>query len=146
MKQGGIGPTRWNKVYSRKIALQCLEYYDTEISIGEDMVFSSIATSMMESTYIIKKCYVNYFINDDSMTQQFNEKYETSFESLFKSLFRYYGEDKSLYYIHYINIRTMVNAIGKSLNYTENIKYLNHILKKNVIKNLLILKKNMEML
>lgn len=130
MKPGGIGPTRWNKVYSREIALECLEYYDARISIGEDMVFSSIATDLMRSTYIIKKNFVNYYINDGSMTQHFNGKYETSFEVLFQNLQRYFGNRSILYYIHYINMRTMVNALGKS-DYPQKRLYLREILKKN---------------
>lgn len=114
MRPGGIGPTRWNKIYSKEIALKCLKYYDTNISIGEDMVFSAIATDSMENTYIIKKNFVNYYINDGSMTQHFNEKYITSFESLFLSLKKYFVEAPVLYYINYVNMRTMVNAVGKS--------------------------------
>lgn len=130
MKPGGIGPTRWNKIYSRGIALKCLEYYDTRISIGEDMVFSSIATDLMNSTYIIKKNFVNYYINDGSMTQHFNEKYESSFEVLFQNLQRYFGNRSIVYYIHYINMRTMVNALGKS-DYPQKRIYLRELLKKN---------------
>lgn len=114
MCPGGIGPTRWNKIYSKEIALKCIEYYDTNISIGEDMVFSAIATDLMKNTYIIKKNFVNYYINDGSMTQHFNEKYRTSFDSLFLSLKKYFDEAPILYYINYINMRTMVNAVGKS--------------------------------
>lgn len=114
MRPGGIGPTRWNKIYSKEIALKCVEYYDTNISIGEDMVFSAIATDLMKNTYIIKKNFVNYYINDGSMTQHFNEKYKTSFDSLFLSLKKYFAEAPILYYINYINMRTMVNAVGKS--------------------------------
>lgn len=114
MRPGGIGPTRWNKIYSKEIALKCIEYYDTNISIGEDMVFSAIATDLMKNTYIIKKNFVNYYINDGSMTQHFNEKYKTSFDSLFLSLKKYFDGAPILYYINYINMRTMVNAVGKS--------------------------------
>lgn len=126
MIPGGIGPTRWDKVYSRDIALKCLEYYDTGISIGEDMVFSSIATDLMKNTYITKKCFVNYYINDGSMTQHFNEKYLRSFECLFKSLEKYFEDKPILYYINYINMRTMINAVGKS-DYTNKVDYLSNV-------------------
>ena len=64
------------------------------------------------------------------MTQHFNGKYETSFEILFQSLQRYFGNRSILYYIHYINMRTMVNALGKS-DYPQKRAYLREILKKN---------------
>lgn len=126
MIPGGIGPTRWDKVYSRDIALKCIEYYDTGISIGEDMVFSSIATDLMKNTYVTKKCFVNYYINDGSMTQHFNEKYLSSFEYLFKSLEKYFEDKPILYYINYINMRTMVNAVGKS-DYTNKVNFLSNV-------------------
>lgn len=126
MIPGGIGPTRWDKVYSRDIALKCIEYYDTGISIGEDMVFSSIATDLMKNTYVTKKCFVNYYINDGSMTQHFNEKYLSSFECLFKSLEKYFEDKPILYYINYINMRTMVNAVGKS-DYTNKVDFLSNV-------------------
>lgn len=132
MIPGGIGPTRWNKIYSKKIALKCLEYYDTRISIGEDMIFSAIATDLMNDTYIVKKSFVNYYINDGSMTQHFNEKYISSFEYLFRSLQKYYGNAPVLYYINYINMRTMVNAVGKS-DLNNKVQYLRDILKKENI-------------
>ena len=84
----------------------------------------------MNSTFIIKKNFVNYYINDGSMTQHFNAKYETSFEVLFQNLQRYFGDLSILYYIHYINMRTVVNAIGKS-DYPKKGAYLREILKKN---------------
>lgn len=134
MRPGGIGPTRWNKIYSKEIALKCIEYYDTNISIGEDMVFSAIATDSMKNTYIIKRNFVNYYINDGSMTQHFNEKYITSFESLFLSLEKYFVEAPILYYINFINMRTMVNAVGKS-DLNNKSKYLKEIFDNEKIHN-----------
>lgn len=131
MKKGGIGPTRWNKIYSKKIAFKCLEYYDTNISIGEDMVFSALATDMMKDIYVIKKCFVNYYINNGSMTQHFDERYEKSFEKLFQTLLLYFGDKSILYFINYINMRTLINAIGKS-DYPEKEKYLKKIINSNV--------------
>ena len=134
MMPGGIGPTRWNKIYSKEIAYKCLEYYDTRISIGEDMVFSAIATDIMKDTYIIKKCYVNYYVNDGSMTQHFNEKYISSFDYLFKALEKYFHGKPVLYYVNYINMRTMVNALGNS-DFENKAKYLSNILKSKIAHN-----------
>lgn len=114
LKPGGFGPARWNKVYSRAIAMKCLEYYDRRLSIGEDMVFSSIACDLMKRVYISNKCLVNYYINEGSMTQHFNEKFITSFDVLYRSLEQYFGNSQILSYIGYINTRTVINALAKS--------------------------------
>lgn len=99
----------------------------------------------MQDTYILKKCFVNYYINDGSMTQHFNQKYESSFEALFNSLSAYFKDAPVLYYIHYINMRTMVNVLGKS-DYVNKKEYLRKILKNNLSRLRMVKKEDLSFL
>lgn len=123
MQPGGIGPNRWCKIYSKRVVSIVMKYYNTNISIGEDMNFSAIAIDVMKSAYIEKSTFVNYFINDGAMTQNFSEKYFFDYNNLFLSLNSYFKDAELVYYINYINMRSLVNAVAKS-NYTNKAQYL----------------------
>jgi glycosyltransferase involved in cell wall biosynthesis len=112
MRPGGIGQTRWNKIYKRALAMKTLDYYDERVAIGEDIIFTAPAVDLMQSVYVIKQPLVNYFINDQAMTQNFSSKYFDDFSMLYLALFKYFGEADILFYINYINMRTLVNAVN----------------------------------
>ncbi len=131
MCPGGISPNRWSKVMRREMAIDTLKLYDNRVAIGEDIMFTAPIINRMNSMYYINEPLINYNINTKSMTQNFNQRYIKDFDLLFKSLENSLIDNKRmLAYINYINMRTMVNAIGKS-SMSKKINYLKNILKDN---------------
>lgn len=128
MRPGGISPNRWTKVVRRELAIKTLKYYDNRVSIGEDIMFTAPIVNKMNSMYYINEPLINYNINRQSMTQNFNYRYISDFNLLYLSLDKaLINNYNMLNYINYINMRTMVNAIGKSSMKRKN-KYLKSIL------------------
>lgn len=115
MRPGGISPNRWTKIIKREFAISSLETYDIRISIGEDINFTAPIINRVKSIYYLDKALINYNVNRQSMTQNFNYKYIQDFDFLFLALEVALNDNRDLLgYINYINMRTMVNAIGKS--------------------------------
>lgn len=134
MKRGGISPCRWNKVIKREYVNMTLEYYSKEARIGEDIIFTAPIIYEMRSFYYIDKPLINYNVNEGSMTVNFTKTYIDNFYLVFDSLSRFFGNGSAfLGYIHYINMRTLVNSIAKS-SVKGKVKYLNSALESEEFK------------
>lgn len=126
-RPGGITPTRWTKVVNKSMVDLTMPFYSPDSKIGEDILFNTPIIYQMSSLYYIDKTLINYRINDGSMTQHFNKRYINDFNLIFDVLSPNFENDKKyLGYIHYINMRTMVNAVGKS-DLPHKKKYLSEI-------------------
>ncbi len=111
----GIPPMRWNKVIKRELVEHSLKYYDLRSRIGEDILFTAPIIYSMNTFYYIDKVLINYNINEASMTQNFDKSYLDDFNLIVKVLSEYFNKDMSfLGNINYINMRTFINAVGKS--------------------------------
>ncbi len=103
-----VAPARWNKAYRYEIAKSALEYYSNEVTVAEDMLFTTVSLFNSKSLYYINKSLIHYCQNSDSMTHKFKESYFSSYKIVYGKLNEYFNGGKKADEIFFQNIKTLV--------------------------------------
>lgn len=67
-----LNSARVNKIFRRELLSSNLQYFDSRVSFGEDLIVTYAAVAKAESIYVMNECFYYYRYNGQSITHKYN--------------------------------------------------------------------------
>lgn len=84
--QKKIVPARWNKVFKASVVKDIIIDYSEEVSVAEDMLFTTLSLYKSNSLYYKSLSLINYYQNSSSMMHNYKTAYLKSYLSVYDIL------------------------------------------------------------
>lgn len=107
-----IIPARWNKVFCSEAVKKLLPFYDINVTIAEDVLFSTIGFFCADSMYYIKRPLIHYYQNQGSMVHVYKESYFQSYKLVYQNLSAFFKNDNIIpNRIFFQNVKTCIQSV-----------------------------------
>jgi glycosyltransferase involved in cell wall biosynthesis len=122
---GNISANVWTKMYKRSLLTENNIFYDSRITIGEDLLINLVLFHKAKKVFHLQRAYVHYMQRQVSLTKVYNEKLlqvYTMQELIYNflkenSLFEKYQKDfECLEYQHTYYYRIMVDTKSRKIH------------------------------
>ena len=111
-KNDNIVPARWNKILKKEIVMDNLKFYKENVSVAEDMLFTTVNFFESKSMVYVKEALIHYCQNSSSMMHNYKNHYYSSYKEVRETLISYFESDEIPNRIFFQNLKTLIQQLA----------------------------------